>query len=66
MRYCDDADCPNFHPVVGEDINCRLGFRNPLRPPASMEKAVKADWGYVMPRACRRKYRRHFSRNKSG
>lgn len=54
MRYCDDADCPNF-----EGGDCKLGYEPEFRVPKTIGDAVypsgingSRGWGYVMPKTC--------------
>ena len=49
-KYCDDTNCPNF--LNGED--CKLGFELEFRTPKSISEAVYSDWGYLMPKVCRK------------
>ena len=58
IKYCDDADCPNFNRGGFESCSCRLGFINPFRVPKSYKDIQEHNWGYVMPRACRIKTKR--------
>lgn len=55
IKYCDDADCPNFQGGNIEGDDCQLGFKLRFRVPHSMADAVYRNWGYVMPKACQRK-----------
>ena len=57
MKYCDDAGCPNFSPS-NPDGDCKLGFKIHFRVPRSMGAIMRHDWGYVMPKMCRIKFRR--------
>jgi hypothetical protein len=56
-KYCDDVDCPHFQ---GGNINsedCALGFILKFRTPKSYSDIMTCNWGWVMPKACRRKYK---------
>lgn len=50
MKYCDDANCPQF-----EGGECKVGFNIRLRVPKSIADAVYHNWGYVMPKVCRKR-----------
>lgn len=58
MKYCEDVNCPNLGSDIGDPTDCRLGFHNPLRTPRSIDKAVRSDWGHLMPKICRVKFKR--------
>lgn len=51
-KYCEDVDCPNL------EGDCKLGFKNTLQTPRSIENAVKVNWGHIMPKVCRAKFRK--------
>lgn len=53
MKYCDDANCPQF----GKDEwgECGLGFIIQFRVPKTLADAVYHKWGYVMPKVCRKR-----------
>jgi hypothetical protein len=55
MKYCDDYECPNFEHDIDSEFDCKLGFHNPLKLPASIEDTYTHNWGYKMPRVCRSK-----------
>jgi len=48
MKYCDDANCPNF-----EGGGCALGFELKFRVPKSYSDVNTHNWGYIMPKVCR-------------
>jgi len=50
--YCDDTQCPQF-----EGNGCKLGFVLVFRVPKSYTDIQYCDWGYLMPKVCRVKYR---------
>jgi len=56
MKYCDDVNCSNCSPG-NLDGTCKLGFKNRFRVPGSMADAVYSNWGYVMPKICRIKFK---------
>lgn len=49
-KYCDDISCSQF---TGSE--CKLGFIITFRLPKSMSDAVYHNWGYVMPKVCRKR-----------
>ena len=59
--YCDDTNCQNFgsnpSDPFNDDYMCRLGFLNKFRVPKSYADIRNCDWGYVMPKICRVKYK---------
>lgn len=58
MKYCEDVNCPNLGTDIGDPTDCKLGFHNRFRTPKSMGEAVRSDWGHVMPKICRVKFKR--------
>ena len=52
MKYCDDANCPKF-----EHGECALGFELKFRVPKSYADIQNHNWGYMMPKVCRDRFK---------
>ena len=57
MKYCDDEQCPHLDYGIDED-NCDFGFKNRFKTPSSMMDCYTGNWGYVMPKICRWKFKK--------